>query len=82
MQIDPLTYGNKTATKVFIRLILEGTDAGSAGFLYYRVLTSDDILCEEGNVPFTSAWVDGWDGSRAAVNTLLSTELPYIVEDV
>lgn len=82
MDITPLTYGNKTATNVFIRLILEGADPGSAGFLYYQVKTADGIVCEEGNVPFTSAWVDSWNGSRSAVNTLLTTERPYIVEDV
>ncbi len=82
MDITPLTYGNKTATNVHIRLILEGTTPGSAGFLYYQVKTAEGVVCEEGNVSFTSAWVDSWNGSRAAINTLLTTERPYIVEDV
>lgn len=82
MQIEPLTYGNKTATNVFIRLILEGTDPGSSGFIYYRVNTADGILCEEGNVNVPFTFIDAWNGSRAAVNNFLTVQLPYIVEDV
>lgn len=82
MEINNLTYGNKTATNVFIRLILEGTEPDSGGFLYYQVKTALGVVCEEGNVPFTSAWVDTWDGSRGAVNDLLTAEKPYIVESV
>lgn len=81
MNILPLTYGNKTATNVFIRLILEGTDPGSSGFIYYQVKTATGIVCEEGNINVPASWINSWNGSRSAVNTFLTTELPYIDED-
>lgn len=79
MQINNLTYGNKTATQVFVRLILDGADPGSSGFIYYQVKTALGVVCEEGNINVPSSWVDTFNGTRAAINAHLTTELPYIV---